>query len=70
MQNANIKYKIRLDELVYKGLEVEISMNVSAFETEWTIADELYDTHGIIIGGFGGKYYTVIERTIELFNED
>lgn len=70
MQNAIIKYKIRIDKGEDKGREVEIQIILHEFETEWTIADELNLAYGIVTDTWGSEYYTVIERTIEPFNED
>lgn len=67
MQNANIKYKIRLEGLVN---EVEITKALSEFETDWTIIDSLEELGYQFSPYWDGKTFTVIERTIELFNED
>lgn len=67
MQNAIIKYKIIIEHL---KKEVEINMKLSEFETDWSIRDQIFHEHGISIGGWDNQAYTVIERTIEPFNED
>lgn len=67
MQNANIKYLVRVE---HENKEVEITMKLSEFETDWSIRDQIFHEHGISLGGWDNQAYTVIERNIELFNED
>lgn len=70
MQNAIIKYKIRLLKKPNEGKEIEIEINLSELENEWTLSEAIEREEGIEIGGWSYSYYTVIERTIEPFNED
>lgn len=70
MQNANIKYLIRIEKGEHINREVEINMQLSDFESDIEISDVLEHDFGIYVDGWGSEYYTVIERNIELFNED
>lgn len=69
MQNANIRYVIRIDKGEHINREVEIQIILHEFETDWTIGDELNLAYGIDIDTWGSEYYTVMERNIEVFND-
>lgn len=69
MQNANIRYVIRIEGGEHKGREVEINLSLSEYENEWDISDELDSVYGIKVDTWGSEYYTVMERNIEVFND-
>ena len=67
MQNANIKYKIRLDKPPHEGTEIEFEFSLDEIESDSLpelFIDEYYPERS-----WPSNYYTVIERTIELFEE-
>lgn len=69
MQNANIRYVIRIDRGDHKYREVEIEISLNEYENEWKIADALEKDYGIKTDTWGSEYYTVMERNIEVFND-
>lgn len=69
MQNANIRYVIRIEKGVDKNREVEINIKLSDFDTGYSLDDALLDDHDILVSTWGSEYYTVMEREIELFND-
>lgn len=70
MQNATIYYKIRIERGEHINRVVDIKLTLTDFENEYLIVVALYEDYGISADTWGSEYYTVIERTIEVFNED
>lgn len=70
MQNAIIKYKIRLDAPPHTGKEIEMELKLSDIEYDNTLEGYVFSKYYPDSSGWAINYYTVIERTIEPFNED
>lgn len=70
MQNAIIKYKIRLDKPPVEGKEIEINLQLDDMEGQDVISDIIMERGYYDSMGHSSDYWTVIERTIEPFNED
>lgn len=70
MQNASIKYKIKLLKPPHEGEEIELTFTLDEMEGFDVISDKLFDREYFDSMGHPSDYWTVIERTIELFNED
>lgn len=68
MQNAIIKYKIRLNKPPHEGKEIEVNITLDQIEHDVALWESMLDYYPEM--GWSIEYYTVIERTIEPFNED
>lgn len=68
MQNANIRYKLRLERPPHEGKEIEVNITLDDIETDGSLWEYVVDYYPTLT--WASNYYTVIERNIELFNED
>lgn len=68
MQNAKIKYKLRLTKPPVKGKEIELTFLLDELEED-DISSKLIEDGHYDSMGWPTDYYDVISRNIEIFNE-